>query len=61
MGTDLDENFFLCKFEDTFICTGYPTNNGQIKSVLVNPNDSSQVYSITTISVFKVPRDQYLA
>ncbi len=58
MGTDLNKNFFLCKINDTFKCTGYTTNNGQIKNVLVNPYDYSQIYSITTKSVFKISRNQ---
>ncbi len=58
MGTDLNKNFFLCKFKDNFKCTGYTTNNGQIQNALVNPKDNSQIYSITTKSVFKVARSQ---
>lgn len=58
MGTDLNRNFFLCKLNDTKKCLGYTTNNGQLKNVLVNYKDSSQIYSITTKSVFKVSRNQ---
>jgi hypothetical protein len=59
MGTDLNKNFFLCKFNDTFKCSGYTSNNGQIKNIFVNPYDSSIIYSITTRSIFKVSRNQF--
>jgi hypothetical protein len=58
MGTDLNKNFFLCKLNDTFKCRGYTTNNGLILNTLINPNDYSQIYIITTKSVFKVSRNQ---
>ncbi len=56
MGSDLNKNFFLCKFKDNFKCAAYTTNKGQIQNALVNPYNSNQIYSYTTKSVFKVNR-----